>query len=376
MNTLLRVLVIVIMVLGATALVFAIQNFNKRQILLGSRQALVEQVTNIAKTIEAQDATEGSPRSAMLDTSPVTDRVVDTVDKQDVFDGYLTQLETQNLPKLNFASEDKQDQLLRYYALNDDGTLKQNDRGLVNRGPGTMQELLDQLFERAKAQSATLDKTRAELGKKSDQVAKFVDDINKLKSDTRVVKKELTDTKELIAGLQADKAKLESNVAKLTSEKKDLQAEVADMKNEVETIQDKYALVEQELENKEKLLVDLRERLKGKPISGGQDASALVANVALTTGDKGKVVETNDEFKFAIIEFSADAMQEMLGPNREKQLPQLDMNIRRQGRESASGDFVTKVKLRHSVKDKNLVVADILTDWQQSPVEKGDVVWF
>jgi len=105
------------------------------------------------------------------------------------------------------------------------------------------------------------------------------------------------------------------------------------------------------------------------------DASAA-ANVTLSAGDKGKIIEANDELKFAIIEFGDDAMTEMVGSDRQNPLPQLEMNVRRIGRQSASGEFVTRIKLRQAVRGKNFVVADILSDWQQVTVEKGDVVFF
>jgi hypothetical protein len=87
-------------------------------------------------------------------------------------------------------------------------------------------------------------------------------------------------------------------------------------------------------------------------------------------------VDANDEYKFLIIELTDSAMVEMLGEERKNPLPQYELNIRRAGRQSASGEFVTRIKLNKAVKGKNLVVAEILTDWQQVPVEKGDVVFF
>jgi len=375
MNTLLRALVIVITVLGATALVFAVLNFDRRQILLGRNAALVELVKNVAATTEAQDAPEGTPRSAMLDIAEVTDRVSDNVDKKDVFDGYLAHLESANLTKLKFEQE-KEDQLYRYYAQNEDGTIRKTDRGPVTNGPGTMQELLDQLLTRAKAQNATLDKTRSVLSKQSDLVAQLVEDINKLKRDGRVVKQDLTGARAEIVELKDEKATLERNVAKLQSEKKDLQAEVLDLKNEVETAQDLKEKAEQDVASKVLIIADQQKRIQELLGRGPGPTDGPRTDVVLPAGDKGMVVATNDEYKYAILELSSETMDAMLGETREKQLPQLEMNIRREGRESASGDFVTKIRLRNYVKDKNFVVADILTDWQQSPVEKGDVVWY
>lgn len=372
MNTLLRVLVIVITLLGAAALVFATMNFNKRQVLLGRNAALVEHVTSLVKTIEAQDAKDdGNAPTTTKDVSDVSDLVLDTPDKKLIFENYPFWLETPTLPSLDFSSDGKQDQLNRYYALEEDGKIKLNANGQkVVKGPGTMQELLDQAMDRAKLQNGTLNKTRAELGKMREMVTENVTELNKLKGETRIVKRDLTTAKGEIAKLETDKATLERNVAKLTSDKKDLEAQVADAQEAVERLKETEVALNEELAKKQARITELEAR-KG-PVTDDPIAKGL----AITTGDKGKVIETNDEFKFVIIEFTPDAMMEILGPEREKALPQVDMDIRRIGRASAAGDFVTKIKLRNSVKGKNLVTADILTDWQQSPVEKGDVVYF
>ena len=41
-----------------------------------------------------------------------------------------------------------------------------------------------------------------------------------------------------------------------------------------------------------------------------------------------------------------------------------------------SDTFVTKVRLVQIKRDKNLGVADILTQWQQEPIKKGDVIFY
>ena len=47
----------------------------------------------------------------------------------------------------------------------------------------------------------------------------------------------------------------------------------------------------------------------------------------------------------------------------------------RKGFKGPAGEFVGKVALRQSVSGKNFVIADILGDWSQAPVEKGDVIF-
>jgi hypothetical protein len=45
-------------------------------------------------------------------------------------------------------------------------------------------------------------------------------------------------------------------------------------------------------------------------------------------------------------------------------------------RKNAQGDvYVGRIRLRQAVAGKNFVIADILGDWQQMPVEPGDVVF-
>ena len=78
---------------------------------------------------------------------------------------------------------------------------------------------------------------------------------------------------------------------------------------------------------------------------------------------------------FCVIEFTDEAMKEMLGAARQNALPSLTLGILRKGFNGAAGEFVGKVRLRQSVSGKNFVIADILGDWSQSPVEKGDVIF-
>ncbi|MCL1921167.1 MAG: hypothetical protein FWG50_08855 [Kiritimatiellaeota bacterium] len=383
MSTLLRVLVIVITVLSAASLYFAFDNFNKRQILLGRNAALVKQVGQIAQTIEKEDAKLADGESALellKDTSPVADRVLPNPEKEDLLETYPCWLETQNLPTLSFASDDKQIQLMTYYAIDEEGKIKVSpvNGQKVTTGPGTMQELLDLLGTRAIAQQATLNKTRAGMSKLRTQLTDSVEEINQLKLDGRVALKDLTERKEEIVELNASLEKEKATVAKQTGEIRDLKGTVSDLEDQVETLGAEKAGLTDDLaksyEMNEALKEEIRKMRQG--VDRGVPGGEILSSFEMSAGDKGKVIEANDEFKFAIIEFSNDAMREMLGEERENALPQVNMNVRRTGRQSATGDFVTRVKLRQPVRGKNIVVADILSDWQQSPVEKGDVVFF
>jgi DNA repair exonuclease SbcCD ATPase subunit len=377
MAKVLRVLVIIILILSAVSLFFAIKLFEKRELLTKRNSVLEEQFIKVAKTIEAADAPDADAPGVMKDISEVSDRELANPEKQAMLDAYPIKLEQQNLPTLDFGNTEKRLQLRSFFAVDAEGNyvLDPVDNKPATKGSGTMQELMDQLFERAKAQQASLNKTRAELTKMREQFTGSVDEINKLKTDGRAAKVELKGEKEKVATLTTEKEELETRVTKLNAEKKELSAELADAKNSIETLNEEKVTITDELAKSREQIKLLEERLKGGVNRPAGDTQ-LAAGTAPTAGDKGKIIEANDELKFAIIELSDDAIAELLGPERENALPQLEMNVRRTGRQSAAGEFVTRIKLRQAVRGKNFVVADILNDWQQAPVEKGDVVFF
>ncbi|MDR2850037.1 MAG: hypothetical protein LBW77_05800 [Verrucomicrobiota bacterium] len=377
MSKVLRGLVVVILLLSGIALFFAVALFNKQELLSGRNRVYEDQVIKLAKTVEAADAADAEVPNVQKDVSDVTDRELANPEKTAVLEGYPIRLEQQQLPALDFGSDDKRLQLRSYYQLGPDGkyALDAVDNKPSTKGPGTQQALLDLLLDRAKAQSASLNKTRAELTKMRENFTASVSEINKLKGDGRVVKVELKGEKEKVATLTTEKSELETRVTKLNSEKRELSAELADAKGEAEKLREDKVSLEADLAKLNERYEILLAKIKtgtGPAVPQGP----TVASSAPTAGDKGKIIEANDELKFAIIELSDDAISELLGNERQNALPQLEMNVRRSGRQSAAGEFVTRIKLRQAVRGKNFVVADILNDWQQTPVEKGDVVFF
>ena len=376
MGNVLRVLVIVIMLLSAVSLYFASELYKKRELLTKRNNVLEEQVIKLAKTVESADAAEAEAPVVDKDTSEVSEREITNVEKMNVLEGYAVKLEQQNLPTLDFGSSDKRIQLRSYFAIGADGKPEPDpvDQRPRTRGPGTMDEILGQLFERSKAQQANLNKTRAELTKMRELVADSVTEINKLKGVGRVAKQDAKTERERATLLAADKTELEARMTKLNAEKKELSAEVADAKGEIETLRGDQEVLKDDLAKLNDKYQEALKKLSGANSNVVQDQPHVA--VAPTAGDKGKVIETNDELKFAIIELSSEAIEELLGTERQNTLPQLEMNVRRIGRQSAAGEFVTRIKLRQAVRGKNFIVADILNDWQQTPVQKGDVVFF
>ena len=105
--------------------------------------------------------------------------------------------------------------------------------------------------------------------------------------------------------------------------------------------------------------------------SGGQGTAVT----SLPAGEKGRIAAVDNKLMFCVIAFTDEAMKELLGPERQGALPALTLGIRRKGFTGPAGEFVGKVSLRQSVSGKNFVIADILGDWSQAAVEKGDVIF-
>ena len=226
MAKVLRVLVFIILALSVVSLFFAIKLFEKRELLTKRNSLMEETFIKLSKTLEASDAAEVAAPVVQKDISEVTDRELANPERDSVLASYPIRLEQQNLPTLDFGSTDKRMQLRSYFVVDAEGkyVLDPVDNKPDTKGPGSMQELMDQLFERAKTQQAVLNTTRGELSKMREQFSSSIDEINKLKIDGRTTKVELKGEKEKVVTLTEEKTELEGRVTRLTAEKRELES--------------------------------------------------------------------------------------------------------------------------------------------------------
>ena len=384
MNKLLHAIVYLILIVAVAALVFEKSLFDKRTLLSDRNRAMEDYIVRLARTIEKADA----PRpmtvpEAKKDISPIEARQVDTPEMENVLEEYPAQLEAQNLETFNWDTSATRLQLRQLYLLGPDGQPvpdAANYNKPMTKGKGTMSELMDQLFERAKAQQATLNNTRAALAEVRSKLESAVSEYNKLKPDARLLKMTEEELKQKISQLGQEKKTLEEQVTKLKSRVEEQTGEITSLKDEVSTAKDETEAAKEEvaaLEKKVKQLQKLMQKLaqnqnqSGATGGGGQGTAVT----SLPAGEKGKIVAVDNKLMFCVISFTDDAMKEMLGPERQNALPALTLGVRRKGFNGPAGEFVGKVSLRQSVSGKNFVIADILGDWSQSSVEKDDVVF-
>ena len=382
MGKVLRILVVVILVIGVAALFLEFQIKGKREALIGRAHKFEDGVKRIARTIEAQPPADAPALSLPeRDISEVSARELENPETATFWSAYPFKLEQDNLPTLDYDTDSMAAQLRQYYRLDEMGKKMPDTRDSrlsATSGPGTLQEALDNLFDRAKAQNAQLNTTRAELRKVREELVDVINEHNRLKRSGRTDKKSIEDLNATVARLEQEKADLASKVSALEAEKVDLEAEVAEKTAEIAHQKEIAAGHEATIANLTKQLE--KERAKGTlppgvgRVGGTEDPRNL-ENV-LTPGDKGKIVAFDDHLKFVVAEFTPAFMRELLGEDLSKGLPQIEMMVRRPGLQTPAGDFVTRIRLRQVVRDQGLVVADVLIDWQQSPLEKNDVVYF
>ncbi len=386
MNKVLHVLVYFMLILAGVALFFEMKLFDKRT-LLGDRNRMMEDyIVKIARTVEKADAQKPmSVPEAKKDVSAIEAKLVDTPETENLLDEYPAQLEEANLDTFNWDGTESRLQLRQLYALDGMGEVILDARNYnkpKTDGKGTMNELLEQLFDRAKAQQAKLNTTRAELVAAREKIEKLVADFNKLPPEMRQDKVTIEELKAKIAQLEQEKAALEEQVAKLKSQIEDLNAEVASLKDEVTSAKDETEAVKEDLAKSEKLVEQLKRLLQEQqqaaqaaPVGGGGGGGTGAAVTSLTAGRKAEVVDVNNELMFCVVKFDEASIKELLGPERQNAMAQLELGVRRKGLQAGAGEFVGKIRLRQVVAGKNYVIADVLGDWLQVPIEKGDSIY-
>ena len=114
--------------------------------------------------------------------------------------------------------------------------------------------------------------------------------------------------------------------------------------------------------------------LKKQSSSQSVAAAPGSAVTSLPAGDKGTLVFVDNANMFAIVKFSDEAIQELVGAERQNALPPLEMGVRRKGAAGAKDLYVGHIRLHQLIQGTNYVKANILRDWVQAPAAVGDIV--
>ncbi len=374
MNKVLHVLVYVFLVLAGAALFFEIQLNSKRDELTERNRMQEDYLVKIAKTIEKGEADKTAAFEVNKDDSPVEAKIVDIPEMKNLLDDYPAPLEQQNIETYNWDPLNVRQQMRTVYVLDAEGKPVMDGNEPLKRGPGTEDELLNTLFESAKTQQSRLNSTRAALTDLRAQLEAVVAELNKLKPEARQDKVTIVEQKAKIEKLEGEKADLENQITKLKSQIDELNAEITSLKDEVQTAKDETEAAKEEIAKLQKSNEQYKKLLRDALLSAGQkgEKSDLVS---LPAGDKGKIIEVDNENMFAVVELTKEAMVELKGEELHNPIPQMELGIRRPGFNGAAGEFVGRLRLRQEVKGKNFVICDILGSWQQDPAKENDIIF-
>jgi outer membrane murein-binding lipoprotein Lpp len=219
-----------------------------------------------------------------------------------------------------------------------------------------------------------LDTTRAELVKLHKIIDEQVEELNKIKPLARADKVTIVEKNEKIAKLEEVKADLENQIVKIKAQIDELNAEITSLKDEVVTAQDETAAAKDELEKSQKLVEQLKKLIQeilAKSTPGGGDRNIT----SIPSGDKGNVVEADNENMFAIVEFDPKTMKELKGDNLDHPIPNLELGVKRPGFHGEAGEFIGRIRLRQEVREKNYIICDILGAWKQGDIQPGDIIF-
>ena len=374
MNKALHVLVYLFLILSAASLWFEIE-LNKKRALLTDRNNIQEEYfIKIAATVEKAEPNKDATAEIKKDISPVEAKLVDVPDTENILEEYNAYLEQDNLETFSWDNMPTKEQLRNVYVLDHEGKIVMDGIKPLMKGPGTEDELLGQLLEASKKMQSKLNSTRAELVKLHGILDEQVAELNKLKPEARQDKVTIVEKTEKIAKLEETKADLENQIVKIKTQIDELNAEVTSLKDEVVTAQDETAAAKEELQKSQKLVEQLKKLIQeilAKNTPGGGDRNIT----SIPSGDKGNVVEADNENMFAIVEFDPKTMKELKGDNLDHPIPNLELGVKRPGFHGEAGEFIGRIRLRQEVREKNYIICDILGAWKQDDIKPSDIIF-
>ena len=367
MNKVLHVLVYVFLVLAGAALFFELQLNDKRAELTDRNRLQEDCFVKLARTIEKAEPDKAAAFEIKKDVSPVEAKVVDA-EMENVLEEYPAALEQANLETYNFDAS--RQQLRSVYVLDENGKPVMDGNEPLMRGPGTEQEILDKLFESAKAQQTRLNTTRQALANLRGKLEETVAEINKLKPDARQDKVTIEEQKEKVAKLEEEKTGLENQLTKVKSQIGELNSEITSLKDEVATAKDDAEAEKEKVAQKDKLIEKLNGLLKQSiQTQSTQSIGSGVAVAKTAAGEKGKIIDVDNATMYAVVKFTDEAFKELKGENGNQPIPLIEFGIKRDNK------FVGRLRLRQEVKGKPIVICDLLSAWEQDKAQKNDVVF-
>lgn len=364
----------VLLPLSIAAVVLATIVYGKREQVIARNQILTSGYIKLAPTIEDKLA-DPPEQKAQLPAKDISPGTVEFLDKApDVSDFWTKKYDAKvELGAKNyFDMKSRQGELMTLYKKNALGDIESDPLTGAKKmdGEGTMQGIIEELFNKSKAQLERLGETRQMVGIIREELIDTITDLNKTKGELRKRTKTLDETKTELEKTVKERDEAKAQKEQADAARKAAEEKAADIEKQKNAADDQ--IKELNIENKK-----LKDKIKSftptmqaEPGRGGGEA---IYNI--TPGIKGKVVAVNEKWNYALIELDDAFLKETMGDDLSKPAPtMITMSIKRGGGDQSV--FITKARLTQiRAKDKH-AIGDILSDWKQQPVKEGDVVFF
>lgn len=268
--------------------------------------------------------------------------------------------------------------LRQVYALNENGEPIMEGADRLKRG-SQEEQLLEQLCSAVISQENQLKATREALPKLRELLEEVVAEYNALTPKLRASIRTNNDYRVQISDLKDEKQKLEAKQSELENRLKEKELDIVSLRDEVETAKKETEEVKDSLEKQTKLAEALKKQIQqliaAQQTIGRGTITEGGAIQSLPFGEKGKIKRVNSEFMFAIVEFNPDAMKQLKGNDLSRPLPLIELGVKRTGYEGPAGEFVGRVRLRQEALGSNYVMCEILSNWTQSELKPGDIIF-
>lgn len=375
MNKALHVLVYLFVILAGASLWFELELNKKRQLLVDRNELQENYLVKLSRTVEKAEPNKDATAEIQKDVSPVEAKLVDIPETENVLTEYNAYLEQANLETYDWENQETRQQLRAVYVLDHEGNPVMDGTKPLMRGRGTEDEILNTLLEASKKMLEKLNNTRAELVKLRGILDTQIAEINKLKPELRQDKVTIVEKNEKIAKLEEVKAELENQIVKIKGQIDELNAQITSLKDEVVTAQDETEATKEELAKSQKTVEALKKIIQQMIQAQSQAQGDRTGITVLPAGDKGKIVQADNDNMFAIVEFSDVAMKQLKGDNLDHPIPLIELGVKRTGYHGEAGEFVGRLRLRQEVQGKNYIICDILSSWEQDKLAANDIVF-
>jgi hypothetical protein len=363
----LKLTVVMLLCLAATSLVLGIMLFNRRQILLGRTAALEKALTSVSATLETRFSQDlGNMQSRERDISEITAEALASPRTATFWSSYAQVLEAPGTKTLDLNTRRRE---LQAFFKIDPITLKPARDPITNQriydGPGTMQNVLDDVLSTAESQLNRLHETRHQLGRLRTECETATAELNSRKQELRSALCTIVSRDDQIASLRQDVLHRDETIGEHVGHIVDLEGQLADEQHIV-------AIQVEDIERLSNNVVFWQRRYQ---VLAGRPKPAAGAWTAMSPGQKGTVASVDAPHNFITMQLNETFVDEY---KRSTQMdsplpaPTLMVTRMRDGKER----FVAKVRVGTVDTLRGLGVGTILASWQQDDIHENDTVLY